>query len=167
LINKKTIPWLLLAAVIISGALITYKKILQSFLPKWEGFSATPYWDYKQWSWGYGTKVPGSVPDRSIKPPGSINRAKAFSDALFHVEKDYKYLSALIKVPLNANQWAALLSFSYNLGTGNADNLVKNINERNTAALENQWKQYVNAGGQPLEHLIKRRAAEWAMWIKN
>ena len=27
-------------------------------LKKWEGFSPKPFWDYKQWTVGYGTSVP-------------------------------------------------------------------------------------------------------------
>jgi lysozyme len=141
-----------------------YEPILKTFLPPWEGFSATPYWDYKQWSWGYGTRVPGSVNDQNVPPGGRITRTQAMIDALKHVDQDYLYLKPMIKVPLTGNQWAALLSFSYNLGKGNADNLVANINSGNVPALEKQWKLYVNAGGQPNQQLINRRAAEWRLY---
>ena len=166
--KNKTAIWLIVAAVVIMASVAaSYKSILSKFLPTWEGFSATPYWDYQQWSWGYGTRVPGSVSDPAQNPGGTITRAQAMLMALAHVEKDYRDLNSLITVPLSANQWAALLSFSYNLGVGNADNLVANINSRNYAALETQWKLYVNAGGVPLQQLIERRAAEWALWIKG
>lgn len=141
-----------------------YQNILTKFLPTWEGFSATPFWDYKQWTWGYGTRVPGSSNDPLKKPLGTITRAQAMTDALRKVQQDYLYLKGLINVPLNSNQWAALLSFSYNLGPGNADNLVKNINSQNSAALEQQWKLYINAGGAPNNGLIARRNAEWQLW---
>lgn len=140
-------------------------SILKTFLPNWEGFSTTPYWDIKQWSWGYGTRVPGSVDNKNVVPTGTISRSKAITDALDHVNHDYLYLKPMIKTPLNSKQWAALLSFAYNLGPGNADNLVANINSHNFAALETQWKQYINAGGVPNDQLIERRAAEWNLFI--
>jgi len=142
-----------------------YSNILKNFLPAWEWFSAIPYWDYKQWSWGYGTRVPGSVADKNINPGGTITRAKAMTDALNHIQGDYNYLKPLIFRNLTGNQWAALLSFSYNLGPGNADNLVNNINTGDLAALETQWKLYINAGGVPNDTLIRRRAAEWNLYI--
>lgn len=71
----------------------------------------------------------------------------------------------MIKAPLNSSQWAALLSFSYNLGPGNADNLVDNINNHNLTALKNQWESYINADGVPNSNLIQRRAAEWKMFV--
>ena len=165
--KSKTAIWLMIAAVVIMATVGTYKTILKNFLPAWEGFSATPYWDYRQWSWGYGTKVPGSVNDRNIVPTGTISRAQAIIDAFKHIESDYHDLSKLITVTLNANQWAALLSFSYNLGVGNADNLVANINSNNIAALQTQWNLYINAGGVPIQQLIDRRAAEWQLFTKS
>lgn len=141
------------------------KSKLTSFMPPHEGFSATPYWDYKQWSWGYGTRVPGSINNPSARPTGTITRAKAMEELLKHVEKDYLYLKGLVKTSLTTNQWAAYLSFSYNLGTGNADNLLANLNSRNWTALESQWKQYINAGGAPSQALIRRRADEWNLFV--
>lgn len=165
--KKQTAIFILIIAAVAMAAVVTYRTILKTFLPAWEGFSSHPYWDFKQWSWGYGTKVPGSVADKNINPGGTITREKAFSDAMNHIQIDYFYLKSLVKVPLSSNQWAALLSFAYNLGPGNADNLVPNINAKNYSALETQWKSYVNAGGVPLQSLINRRAAEWDLFVKG
>ena len=159
--------------ILSAGALIllllnnmqAFKSILSSFLPNWEGFKSAPYWDYKQWSWGYGTRVPGSDTDPYKNPGGTISRNDAMQEALKHINSDYLYLKPFIKTPLNNNQWAALLSFSYNMGPGNADNLVANINNHNLTALEMQWKQYINAGGVPKPDLISRRNAEWDLYI--
>jgi lysozyme len=80
------------------------------------------------------------------------------------VARDRAYLAPLVRVPLSSSQWAALLSFSYNLGPGNADNLVPEINARDWVALQTNWKQYINAGGVPNQRLIERRAAEWQLF---
>jgi lysozyme len=141
-----------------------YLTFLKPFLVQWEGFSAVPYWDVSRWSWGYGTRVPGSSDNKAIKPTGTITRAKAMVDALVHVRADHEYLASLITSGLNSKQWAALLSFSYNLGTGNSDNLVTNINSGDTTALETQWKKYVYAGGVMDPDLVARRNAEWELF---
>lgn len=128
-------------------------------IPEFEGFSSTPYWDNKQYTWGYGTRAPG--------PGGSITKQQALTDMRNYLQTDYSYLSTLVTRKLSANQWAALLSFSYNLGTGNAKNLLQNINSGDTDALESEWKQYINSNGSPNSDLIARRDAEWRVWIGN
>lgn len=166
--NDRTKKALLITGGILAILYFTmqpWAPILDGFFKTWEGFKSTPYWDYKQWSWGYGTRVPGSSTNPSINPGGSITRVKAMADALQHVQTDYLYLKPMIKMPLNPRQWAALLSFSYNEGSGNADNLVKNINSGDMAALETQWKLYIYAGGEVNDDLIARRNAEWNLFI--
>lgn len=159
--------WILAGSALVVLLLLNMKaweSILTTFMPQWEDFRSKPYWDYKQWSWGYGTKVPGSSTDPYKNPGGTITRAEALQAALRHVNSDYLYLKGLVRIPLKNNQWAALLSFSYNLGEGNADNLIANINGNNLSALEKQWKSYIYAGNLPNDDLIARRNAEWNLY---
>jgi GH24 family phage-related lysozyme (muramidase) len=166
--DKKMFWWIAgSAAVCLIIMSAGYVSILKAFLVKWEGFSSTPYWDHKQWSWGYGTKVPGSVNDQNKRPAGTISRTEAMRDLLDHSNRDYLYLKPFIRINFTSEQWAALLSFAYNLGTGNADNLVPNINNRDWIALGAQWKQYVYSSGQVNEALVRRRAAEWELFKKG
>lgn len=151
-------------AVLLSLLMKNYIDVLKTFLQRWEGFKSTPYWDFKQWSWGYGTRVPGSIDDPNVPPSGTISRTQAMIAAMSHAESDRAYLNSLLTRDLNSNQWAALLSFSYNLGRGNADNLIPNLNAGNFPALGEQWNLYVNAGGVPQDYLIDRRAAEWQLF---
>lgn len=129
---------------------------LASFIPSVEGFEPHPYWDVSRYSWGYGTAAPGST--------GTITREQAFIDMTDHILSDYKYLSPLIKRKLSVNQWAAYLSFSYNEGPGNADNLVTLINSGDDQALGVKWNQYIYAGGVVNSDLVERRQKEWALW---
>lgn len=147
-----------LAILLLSGFTGANAFFMQAedLIISFEGFVDHPYWDNKQYSWGYGTKAPG--------PTGTITPEQARAELKEHMQQDYSYLSQLIHVPLTANQWAALLSFAYNLGAGNADNLVDNINSENTAALGEQWLKYVYSNGSVNDALVKRRAAEWRLW---
>lgn len=140
----------------------SFTNVLQDFLPSVEGFLPTPVWDVRQWTWGYGTAA-GYDPNN--KPAGSISREKAWADALAVINSHYSYLSRLITVNMKPQQWAALLSFSYNLGTGNADNLVANINKQDTAALITEWKKYIIADHKVNQGLINRRNKEVALWL--
>ena len=144
---------------------VAYSGYLIPFLQQWEGFSPAPYWDVNRWAWGYGTRVPGSSDNKNLPPDGSIDRATAYREAANYIEGDYNYLKNIITAPLNPRQWAALLSFSYNLGRGNAANLVANINAGDDLALGYQWNEYVYSGGQINSNLVARRAAEWQLYI--
>jgi lysozyme len=142
------------------GLFMTFKtrliNKLASFIPSVEGFRSTPYWDVNRYSWGYGTAAPGAT--------GTITREQAFADMLSHLLTDYSTLSNKITRTLTINQWAALLSFSYNLGIGNALQLVPVINANDDQALETKWIKYVYAGGSINQDLVTRRQKEILLW---
>lgn len=129
---------------------------LASFIPSVEGFQPTPYWDVSRYSWGYGTAAPGST--------GTITREQAFKDMTTYLLNDYATLSGRVTRSLSVPQWAALLSFSYNEGIGNAYNLLANINTGNDTALAAQMRKYVYAGGVVNDHLVQRREKEINLW---
>lgn len=131
--------------------------ILSRFIPEVEGFSATPYWDVTRYSWGYGTAAPG--------PTGTITKAKALADALAHLLRDYAELKPRITRSLSAHQWAALLSFAYNLGIGNALKIVDTINSGDDGRLYERWMSFVNVNGIPNAGIIERRRKEWGLWV--
>jgi lysozyme len=167
--NKIVIALVVIAAIVLylkRKSIMTYYDILSTFLPGEESFSSKPYLDYKQYSWGYGTKVPSKYMGANGKPLAgiTITRSQAFADMMVHINADKDYLSKLVKIDLTSSQWAALLSFSYNLGAGNADNLVPNINARKWAALKTQWAAYNKAGGMVNSDLVARRAKEWELF---
>lgn len=127
------------------------------FIISFEGFSPTPYWDVSRYSWGYGTLAPGAS--------GTITESDARAALAQHVQADYDYLLPLVARNLNSNQWAALLSFSYNLGTGATEEIIDSINAGASAdALESEWKSYNHAAGITNADLTARRAAEWSLW---
>lgn len=130
---------------------------LASFIPSVEGFRSTPYWDVSRYSWGYGTKAPGST--------GTITREQAFADMLSYLLSDYNLLRDKITRVLTVRQWAALLSFSYNLGNDDAVDIVPYINANDDAALSDQWMKYVHAGGVVNSTLVDRRKKELALWF--
>lgn len=158
--------WLIIAASIIllymerSVFNDLFKKLV---LIKLEGFSSKPYWDFMQWTWGYGTKVPGSSTDPNKRPLKTITREQAAIEALSYSEKDKVYLSKYLKRKLTDNEMIALLSFSYNLGSPTALKLIAEINNK-SASLENHWKQYIYAGGKKNDVLIARRKYEWNLY---
>ena len=68
----------------------------------------------------------------------------------------------LVKVPLNANRFDALVSFTYNVGEGNLakSTLLKKVNAGDHAGAAKEFHKWNKAGGKTLAGLTRRRASE-------
>ena len=90
-------------------------EMIKSF----EGFDAYPYWDYSQWTVGYGTSC-GT--DKNTYPSQYENGITEVQATALMLDKMQSYVNAVNKfmksyeVKLNQNQFDALVSFSYNCG---------------------------------------------------
>jgi len=143
---------------------LIFLSAIKSFIPSVESYTPYPVWDNKQWSWGYGTAAGYDI---NNKPTGTITPEQAMSELIRVGTEHYNYLSPKITRQLNANQWAALLSFSYNLGPGTANKLVPYINSGNQDALFNEWRKYVHSNNKVSTGLTIRREKEIALWNKK
>jgi len=76
-------------------------------------------------------------------------------------------ISANVKVLLSQNQFDALVSFIFNLGSGNftGSTLLKKLNAGNYAGAADEFGKWVNAGSRKLTGLVRRRAAEKALFL--
>jgi len=133
-------------------------SILQGLLKRFESYSATPYWDVSRYSWGYGTAAPNGADS------GTISRTDAMNEAMKFAEQQKETLSKRLTKSLTDKQFAALLSFSYNLGIGNGLKLVDAINAGDMNFIGQRWNSYIYVGGVPSADLKKRRAAEFALF---
>ncbi|WP_441368263.1 lysozyme [Acinetobacter lwoffii] len=118
------------------------------------------------WTIGYGTtKYPNGI---RVKKGDTctLDQAKAY------MQNDLKAfeqtVSSAVKVPINQNQFDALVSLAYNIGSTAFKNstLVRQLNEGNYNAAANQFNVWVNAGGKRMQGLVNRRAAERTLFLK-
>lgn len=118
------------------------------------------------WTIGYGTtKYPNGI---RVKKGDTctLEQAKAY------MQNDLKAfeqtVNSAIKVPLNQNQFDALVSLVYNIGATafKKSTLVKRLNEGNYKAAANQFNVWVNAGGKRMQGLVNRRATESTLFLK-
>lgn len=74
----------------------------------------------------------------------------------------------LIKVPLTDGQFDALVSFTFNLGSGalQRSTLRRKVNREEHADVPREFLRWVWAGGKKLKGLIKRREAEIVRYIQ-
>lgn len=110
---------------------------------------------------GYGETGKHVTPGMCI----SIDQAEKYLKARLEVLE--QEIQTLVKVPLNENQLAALLSFSYNLGIGafGGSTMLCLINKGQFSEAANEFHKWVYAGKRILPGLIKRRAAEKTLFL--
>lgn len=82
-----------------------------------------------------------------------------------------KYEAAVerwVKVPLNENEFAALVSFTFNLGEGSLSEstLLRLLSRGQRSKAADEFPRWVMAGGKRLEGLVRRRAAERELFLK-
>ena len=75
-------------------------------------------------------------------------------------------VSAVVKVPLDQHQFDALVSFAYNLGVGAlaGSTLLRKLNAKDYGGAAAKFPRWVRAGNQVLPGLVRRRAAEQALF---
>ena len=73
----------------------------------------------------------------------------------------------MVTSALTDNQFAALVSFVFNVGAGNLakSTLLKRLNQGRYVDASNQFKLWVKARGQVLPGLIRRREAERQLFL--
>jgi lysozyme len=72
-----------------------------------------------------------------------------------------------VTVPLNPNQFSALVSFVYNVGSGNLQRstLKKLLNQGKYEAAAKEFDRWVYAGGKKLNGLVTRRKMEKGLFL--
>lgn len=95
-----------------------------------------------------------------------ITRKRALELLMDDAGKAARGVRRLIKVPLNQQQFDALVSFTFNCGEGAlaASTLRKRLNRREYAAVPSELNKWVLSGGKRLPGLVRRRKAEGALF---
>ena len=176
----KRILSFLLAAVMILGlfavavpevsaanAMKTSENCIE-LIKEFEGFSARAFYDYNQYSIGYGTAC------KYNEYPNGITQEKA--DELLRAElvKSEEKVNAFASkygLRLSQQQFDALMSFTYNLGT----NWMNNESTFRTAVIQgakgNDFifaiTMWCNAGGKVITGLVQRRLAEANLYLNG
>lgn len=103
---------------------------------------------------------------RPIKPGDVWTQAECDQALADDMGRFEKMVDRRVKVPLNQNQYDALVSFTYNCGEGNLakSTLLKKVNAGDFAAAANQFAAWNKGGGRVLAGLTRRRAAEAALF---
>jgi lysozyme len=108
------------------------------------------------WTIGYGATGP------EIKPGLVWTKEQADARLASDVAKFAAGVRKLVKVPVNANQAGALISFAFNVGLGalGSSTLLKKLNAGDYSGAAEQFARWNKAGGKVMAGLTRRRSAE-------
>jgi lysozyme len=131
-------------------------------IKEFEGFSATMYLDPVGLpTIGYGTLIDTDAEQYLMTATITQTEAEALlRTELIHIEYQ---ITKMVQRPINQNQFDALASFCYNLGTGNLriSTLLKKINANPIdPTIRAEFLKWHHAGGRDLTGLKRRRQAE-------
>ena len=137
----------------------TNMKISQeglSLIKKFEGCELEAYKCAADvWTIGYGST-------KGVKEGDTLTQEEADKLLLKDVEVFEKAVKDAVEVPISQSQFDALVSWTFNLGSGslNSSTMLKKLNNQEYDEVPAQIKRWNKAGGKVLQGLIRRREAE-------
>ena len=139
-------------------------------IKEFEGLSLIPYLD----SVGVPTIGYGNTYYENRSPVNMTDKAiskKRAEELLLNVVINFaKGVTGLLHNNINDNQFAALVSFAYNLGLGNLkkSTLLKKVNANtNDPTIAAEFMRWNKAGGMILNGLTRRRKMEAELYFKK
>ena len=117
------------------------------------------------WTIGFGTiKYPNGV---RVKKGDTCTLEQA-KEYMRHDLIEFEHtVNSSVKVPLNQNQFDALVSLAYNIGSNafKSSTLVKKLNTGDYQGAADQFNVWVNAGGKRMQGLVNRRDREKLLFL--
>jgi lysozyme len=115
---------------------------------------------------GYGHRVlknENNIFQNGVTPQKAENILKT------DVQKAEQAVEKYISVPLKDNQFAALVSFTFNVGINafSTSTLRHLVNQQNHNKAAEQFLRWIWAGKRKLKGLLRRRQAEANLYFKN
>jgi lysozyme len=119
------------------------------------------------WTIGFGNTF--YEDGTKVKEGDVITQQRADELAKYIVEQFATSIRAMIKQPLNENQFSACVSLAYNIGTGGfkKSSVLRKLNVNPTdPTIADSFRLWNKGGGVVLKGLVRRREAEIALYFK-
>lgn len=130
-------------------------------IKQFEGFRRNAYQDSAGvWTIGYGHT-------RTARQGMIISRTQGEELLKKDLVRFEKAVRDRVTVPLNQNQFDALISLAFNIGVGafGGSTLLKRLNQGDYNGAANEFKRWVHAGGRRLKGLVNRREKERQLFL--
>lgn len=118
------------------------------------------------WTIGFGTTIyPNGI---RVKKGDTCTEAQAKVYMQNDLKKFEHAVNSAVNIPLNQNQYDALVSLTYNIGAAafSKSTLVKKLNAGDIRGAADQFDVWINAGGKRMQGLVNRRAKEKLLFLK-
>ena len=117
------------------------------------------------WTIGYGTT---SINGVKVKKGDTCTGEQAKAYLAQDLKKFESAVNTAVKVQLNQNQFDALISLTYNIGSGafKDSTLLKKLNAKDYKGAAAQFPRWNRGGGRVLNGLVKRRKIEMELFLK-
>ena len=165
-VTEETVP------AVTEPPILTASANCLSVLKAEEGFSKTPYWDFTQYTVGYGTRCPEDMVEYYTQNGITEEEAETLlRNHLAGIEHDiHGKIIDRYGLELTQNQFDALVLFSYNCGTGWAYETGGTFHQAiATGATGNDliraFALWCSAGNQIRTFLLRRRLSEANMYL--
>lgn len=115
--------------------------------------------------WGNGflrTSTPGARAKAKQLYPNGLTMPQAEALLRNDLHATSIPVEGLVKVPVSDNQFAALVSFAFNVGANNlrSSTLLRKLNQRDYDGAALEFAKWNKASGKVLKGLVRRRAGE-------
>ena len=118
------------------------------------------------WTIGFGTTIyPNGI---KVKRGDTCTEAQAKAYMAHDLKKFELAVNSSVTMSINQNQFDALVSLAYNIGTNAFKNstLVKKLNANDVRGAAAQFSVWNKAGGKVMQGLVNRRAVERKLFEK-
>jgi lysozyme len=150
-----------------------------NLIKSFEGFVPFVYDDFgpdnREWNGGphRGTLTIGYGHTDEARDPLKIEPGLRITEAqgleILHNDlgECVEQVNAMVKVPVTQGQFDALVSFTFNCGSGNTRRLVQPLNDGNYDLTRVDFGHYIRSKGEVMSGLERRRHAEQVLWDDN
>ena len=132
-----------------------------ALIRKFEGCEVQAYQcSASVWTLGYGHT-------RDVSEGDTCTKDEAEQILISDLQEFEGYVNDLVKIPLDQNQFDALVAWTFNLGPTNlkSSTLLVRLNDNNLGDVPHQLRRWNKAGGKVLDGLVRRREAEALLWL--
>lgn len=141
----------------------TTSKEGMELIKSFEGCRLKAYQDVAGiWTIGYGHTG-------NVQPGMSITQEQAETFLRADLKKFEQCINRCVAVPLTQNMFDALVSFTYNVGTGalQRSTLLRKLNRGDTEGAAEEFNKWVRAGKKVYPGLVHRRRKEQELFLKQ
>lgn len=134
-----------------------------ALIGRWEGLRLEAYRDLGQvWTIGFGHTA--TAREGMVITEAEAERLLRQDLAIFEAA-----VNNAVKVPLTDNQFAALVSWTYNVGEAamRRSTLIKRLNNGEFNAVPGELAKWNRVNGKAIPGLANRRAAEGGLWARG